>query len=770
MIINQIEHVLPPLEMWGGVECTVNRVGDQYHDQLQRNGHATRSNDLNLFAGLGIRAIRYPVLWEHFAPNGFDNIDWTWADQRIGRLNELGIKPIIGLVHHGSGPRHTSLVDASFAEGLTHYARLVAERFPSNIYYTPVNEPLTTARFSTLYGHWYPHARDEKSFITAVLTQCRAIVLAMQAIREVNPEAKLVQTEDVGRIYSTPLLGYQADFENERRWLSYDLLCGHLTPLRMMWQKLLEWGATEDELQWFLDNPCPPDIMGINHYLTSDRYLDEKMEKYPEATHGGNSFHRYADVEAVRVSAVSPVHTASVLREAWLRYGLPLAVTEVHLGCTREEQMRWLKEVWDDCEKLRADNIDVRAVTAWSLLGTFDWNSLVTRSEGFYESGVFDVRTEAPRQTALARMMRVLSAGKEYNHPVLDQPGWWRRPERLLYSAKGGHSAFVAPTHAERNMSRQSARPLLIVGASGTLARAFARLCDVRAIPYQMVSRREMNICDSSSVEAAMDRIRPWTVINTAGFVRVDEAEQQCVECFEVNTHGATRLAAACARHAVPLVTFSSDLVFDGQLSRPYLESDKPAPLNIYGQSKLRAERQVLEIMPDSLVVRTSAFFGPWDEYNMVTIALRALAAGETFLAAGDIKVSPTHVPDLVHATLDLLIDGENGIWHLANNGTLSWAELAQLAADIAHINTGAVVAQPASTLGFTAPRPYYSALGSERGQLLSTVEDALQRCLKEAEWLEALEKRKQGRVSLNFKTTPEDHTLPNLHIVSKAA
>jgi dTDP-4-dehydrorhamnose reductase len=117
------------------------------------------------------------------------------------------------------------------------------------MYYTPVNEPLTTARFSALYGHWYSHTRDDKSFVQAVVNQCRGVVLSMRAIREANPAAKLVQTEDMGHMYSTPFLAYEADMENERRWLSYDLLCGHLTPSRMMWQRMLEWGATEDELQ-----------------------------------------------------------------------------------------------------------------------------------------------------------------------------------------------------------------------------------------------------------------------------------------------------------------------------------------------------------------------------------------------------------------------------------------------------------------------------------------------------------------------------------------
>jgi dTDP-4-dehydrorhamnose reductase len=219
-----------------------------------------------------------------------------------------------------------------------------------------------------------------------------------------------------------------------------------------------------------------------------------------------------------------------------------------------------------------------------------------------------------------------------------------------------------------------------------------------------------------------------------SNFVRVDDAERQQEECFEVNAHGAARLAASCARHAIPLMTFSSGLVFDGLRSRPYLESDVPAPLNVYGRSKLRAENRVLEILPDSLVIRTSAFFSPWDESNFVTTALRALLAGENIIAAGDLIISPTYVADLVHAALDLLIDGENGIWHLSNKGTMSWADLARRAAEIAGVTSGVVEARPAYTMGYTATRPHYSALGSERGQLLPTVDDALERYLCECE------------------------------------
>jgi dTDP-4-dehydrorhamnose reductase len=116
-----------------------------------------------------------------------------------------------------------------FPELLADYAKEVARKFPWIKYYTPVNEPLTTARFSGLYGLWYPHATNNKSFLVMLLNQLKAVVLSMKAIREINPDAKLVQTEDLAKIHSTPKLKYQRDFENHRRWLSYDLLCGKVT-------------------------------------------------------------------------------------------------------------------------------------------------------------------------------------------------------------------------------------------------------------------------------------------------------------------------------------------------------------------------------------------------------------------------------------------------------------------------------------------------------------------------------------------------------------
>ncbi|MDQ3822279.1 MAG: family 1 glycosylhydrolase, partial [Actinomycetota bacterium] len=426
-----------PLEVWAGVECTVNRVRDEYVDQIELTGHAGRLDDLDRFAALGVSALRYPVLWERTAPDGVARADWRWADERLGRLRELGIRPIVGLVHHGSGPRSTSLVDPAFPERLAEFARAVVERYPWVDDWTPVNEPLTTARFSALYGHWYPHVRDEAAFVRALLVQCRATVLAMEAIRAVNPAARLVVTEDIGKTYSTPELAYQAELENERRFASFDLLTGAIDEDALFWRwAFRDAGLVRDELDWFRARQARPDVLGVNHYLTSERWLDERVELYPPAARGGNGRHRYADVEALRVPGDGYADVEARLLEVWDRYRVPIAITEAHNGSTREEQLRWLDDVWRGARAARARGADVRAVTVWALLGAVGWDRLVTRRGGKYEPGPFDVRSADPRPTALAAMARGLARDGAYEHPVLDGVGWWKRPERVLYGAQ----------------------------------------------------------------------------------------------------------------------------------------------------------------------------------------------------------------------------------------------------------------------------------------------------------------------------------------------
>lgn len=435
------------------MECTLNRVGDRYTDQLERAGHRRRPDDLQRFAALGLRTLRYPILWERTAPDSPRILDWSSADAGLRELQALGVRPIAGLLHHGSGPRYTSLVDPELPGKLAVYARAVAERYPFLDLYTPVNEPLTTARFSGLYGHWYPHKTDGLSCMLALVLQCRATALAMRAIRTVNPRARLVQTEDLGLVRSTPALGYQAAFENERRWLGFDLLCGRVNRQHPLWRYLIHVGVPEDELLLLCDEPCPPDLIGVNYYVTSERFLDERIDRYPASCQGGNGRHTYADVEAVRVCTSGLFGLERLLLGAWRRYHIPLVVTEVHLGCDRREQLRWLHQQWLAAHAAAAAGADVRAVTVWALLGSYDWDSLVTRDAGSYEPGAFDLSRGERRPTALSRLIRAISSGVPREqidqHPILREPGWWQRKERLLYPSFDEDGLYGDVPHEE---------------------------------------------------------------------------------------------------------------------------------------------------------------------------------------------------------------------------------------------------------------------------------------------------------------------------------
>jgi dTDP-4-dehydrorhamnose reductase len=138
----------------------------------------------------------------------------------------------------------------------------------------------------------------------------------------------------------------------------------------------------------------------------------------------------------------------------------------------------------------------------------------------------------------------------------------------------------------------------------------------------------------------------------------------------------------------------------------------------------VKAEEIVAALHPSSLIIRTSAFFGPWDKYNFLSEVLYHLERGLQYDAAADIIISPTYIPHLVNASLDLLIDDEYGIWHVTNNDHITWYELARETAARAGMNASLV--NPVKEIPWLAKRPAYSVLQSERGVLLPSLETAL--------------------------------------------
>jgi dTDP-4-dehydrorhamnose reductase len=684
------------LAVWGGIECTRVRIGAKHRDQILETGHEARLDDLPAFAALGIKTLRYPVLWEKVAPKRNDEFDWNWHDERLSFMQNNGIEPIAGLLHHGGGPAYTSLLSPEFPASFARYAEQVARRYPWIERYTPINEPLTTARFSGLYGHWHPHRRNIRTFLHILVNQCKAIRLAMTVIRHVNPAAQLVQTEDVGKAFATQALRRQADYENERRWLSLDLLAGRVDATHS-WRAIFQrHGIEQSDLELFADGKSTPDIIGFDHYLTSERYLDERVAKYPAHLHGRRR--GYVDLDAARVEfSTNDLGPKARLRELWARYKSPIAITEVHHEGTRDEQLRWLVEVWKSAHEVRAEGADIRAFTVWSLLGAVDWNSLLTEKNDYYESGAFDIRAPTLRTTAIGQAVKCLSQTGRYDHPVLDIEGWWRRPDRY----------HLTPNPVGKRPQDRKARVLLITGASG-VAKALFHICKQRGLAYAWLTHAEWSTLSDAKVAS----LSPWAVVNASAHTRPpSNAEGSWIK----------NLGKLCSRFGWPLLAFSSDRVFNGLNARPYDEYDNPSPQDELGFALASMEEQLLQIHPNTLIARCGPILDAADPNCFGVQLLSNLIFGGRPRLWSDVIISPVYVPDLLKGALDLLIDGERGIWHLANRGHLSVTQLANRLCKEAGLGF-----QRTSAPSENTPRSF--ALVSRRGWITPTIESAISR------------------------------------------
>jgi dTDP-4-dehydrorhamnose reductase len=409
-------------EVWASPEPTFARVdGARVVDQLALTGHDRRDGDVALLASLGVGASRTPVLWERCAPDDPTVVDLGWAERRLHLLREAGVEPIVTLLHHGSGPRYTDLLDPAFPELFADYAETVARAFPWVRRWTPINEPLTTARFSALYGIWYPNLRDDHTFGRALVHETLAILEACDRIRAAVPDAQFVLTEDLQRFTAGDegVLDYVA-FLRERVFLSAELLAGRVDDAHPLAAFLVErCGVLRAELAAIRARAVTPDLVAFNHYPHSERYLFTAAD----GTIG--------DVPSVYVEGKEPPRVAPLLRGAAERLRLPLALGEVHVHAPETERVRWLAQHVDDVRALRAEGIDFRAVGVWAAFGMTDWHSLLREDAGVREDGIFAFAgpEESPRRTALADAVETLV---RTGTVCAEEPGWWERDDRYL--------------------------------------------------------------------------------------------------------------------------------------------------------------------------------------------------------------------------------------------------------------------------------------------------------------------------------------------------
>ncbi len=273
---------------------------------------------------------------------------------------------------------------------------------------------------------------------------------------------------------------------------------------------------------------------------------------------------------------------------------------------------------------------------------------------------------------------------------------------------------------------------ITVTGARGQLGQAMVRRLAERHT-VTALARGDLDIADATAVERAVAALHPDAIVNCAAYNAVDRAEDDVPAALDGNAFGVQSLARAAVREGAALVHFSTDFVFDGTASRPYVEDAPVAPLSVYGQSKLLGE-WFARAAPRYYVLRVESLFGgtlPRSSIDRITAAIRA---GDEARVFEDRIVSPTFVEDAVAATQVLLErQAEPGLYHCVNSGATTWHELAQHIADI-------LVVQPRlepvrlADVPLRAPRPRYCALSNAKlaaaGVSMPTWQDALSRYL----------------------------------------
>jgi len=265
---------------------------------------------------------------------------------------------------------------------------------------------------------------------------------------------------------------------------------------------------------------------------------------------------------------------------------------------------------------------------------------------------------------------------------------------------------------------------ILLTGAKGQLGWEILKQAPDSACDCIGIDIAEADLTDPVQVDRVIDAARPDLLINAAAYTQVDAAETDVETAFAVNRDAAAHLAASCAAAYIPMVHISTDFVFDGKQSVPYVETDPVAPLSVYGRSKAAGEEVVRQALDRHLIIRTAWLYGVRG-HNFVKSMLRLGRENRELRVVSDQIGCPTFAADLAGALLTVCrrIQSQSqipwGTYHLCGRGTVSWHGFAQHIFKIAHRLdlVTAVKVTPISTAAYPtpAPRPAFSAMACEK-------------------------------------------------------
>ena len=257
---------------------------------------------------------------------------------------------------------------------------------------------------------------------------------------------------------------------------------------------------------------------------------------------------------------------------------------------------------------------------------------------------------------------------------------------------------------------------VVVTGGGGQLATAIERLGKASENSYHITSLEQMDIC---SVESLSEGLKGADiVVNCAAYTNVEAAEDNAEEAMSVNRDGVRNIATICTERGIKLIHISTDFVFGGDVERrtPYLESDTPAPINIYGRTKAEGEREAMKT-PEAIILRTSWLYAPWGKNFLNTILARAREGAE-LRVVDDQRGTPTSALGLAEAIVAIIESGAwrrmSGIYHYSDLGECTWYDFAREILHKAKIDAN-ITPCKSSDWPSKAQRPHYSVLDKSR-------------------------------------------------------
>ena len=253
---------------------------------------------------------------------------------------------------------------------------------------------------------------------------------------------------------------------------------------------------------------------------------------------------------------------------------------------------------------------------------------------------------------------------------------------------------------------------ILVTGASGQLGQAIRHIAsDAADCQFIFASSTDLDITNQEKVNHFFENNRVDFCINTAAYTAVDKAESEPEKAALINVFGVKNLAIACKKSKAKLVHISTDFVFDGSSDKPYLETDNPNPLGVYGKTKLEGEQAIIAHLEEYFIVRTSWVYSAFGNNFMKTM-LRLASEKDSLNIVSDQIGSPTNAVDLAKALLSIIKSNSTqyGIYNFSNEGIASWYDFAK---EIFRINKVSIAVNPIDTTAFPTPakRPKYSVL-----------------------------------------------------------